>query len=796
MAVTIVINGDVKNFVNKLKEVKKETKDVNEFLSKLAVGTVAGFGLATAGIVKATQAFKQAKLPMLELETSMKNQGIYSKQLFDSYTQQAKAIGALVNADESVLKSGLANLQSMIGQKKITEELTMAIVDFAAANKKDLNEAFKEVGEAIGTTKGNLDKYNISFHEGNTIQERMAIFLEASNNKYKGQAKAISDVLGPQAEFNKNNKELITLMGENFEPIFDGAIKTLASFTGMIKDSEGAVLALSSVAIGLTSALAIGAVVVVATKAIIAFEAAVLALGLTVGVATGGLTLLTGAIAAIGYVALTSGKKVDDLESLTRKLADTQKELASYERRDPNRLVYAGEINSAKQRIKSYESQIQKLKEIKDQEEKLTDTQKKQGAVSKSLYETGKLRDEQRKKREKELEELRKAEDEYTKHLLKLRNDLIEEYRTFGMTELQILEDQYAKKIKLAENDAELRSKIESDFQTKKFQLERDNNDKLVELRKAQADYEESLIAKREANLAKGSGAPLTSLANLDKEDPENRGQVATGAVAGALNNVSQGASGAKALVVEGAGMAVDAMIPGLGSALKPLLGALTDGPEATKAFVKEFIDAVPLLIEGLIESIPVLIEELANGIPVIIDKLIEKVPDIVSALVQALPSVITALVSVGPKLMSSIIQNIPMLINEFIRGLINGAGQFVNALINSINPFSDDGPLGFLGFAEGGQGIKKVPSGFPNDRFPAMLTSGEFVVRNDLTEKLEDALDDGGIGNEVSGAEINILSQILDELKIFNANSTNDEAMPDDQFNDLFRLMRKISKF
>ena len=135
MAVTIQINGEVKNFVDKIKTIKKETKDLNELLNKAALASTVGFGLATAGVIKATQAFKQAKLPMIELENSMKNQKIFSKELFDSYNDQAKSISELVNADQSALKSGMAYMQTMIGQKEITKELTMAVVDFAAANK-------------------------------------------------------------------------------------------------------------------------------------------------------------------------------------------------------------------------------------------------------------------------------------------------------------------------------------------------------------------------------------------------------------------------------------------------------------------------------------------------------------------------------------------------------------------------------------------------------------------------------------------------------------------------------------
>lgn len=61
----------------------------------------------------------------------------------------------------------------------------------------------------------------------------------------------------------------------------------------------------------------------------------------------------------------------------------------------------------------------------------------------------------------------------------------------------------------------------------------------------------------------------------------------------------------------------------------------------------------------------------------------------------------------------------------------ISGAGKAVGSV---------------LGFAEGGM----VPSGFPNDSFPARLTSGEFVADNSLTQRLNDFLDSGGSSGPV----------------------------------------------
>jgi hypothetical protein len=65
------------------------------------------------------------------------------------------------------------------------------------------------------------------------------------------------------------------------------------------------------------------------------------------------------------------------------------------------------------------------------------------------------------------------------------------------------------------------------------------------------------------------------------------------------------------------------------------------------------------------------------------------------------------------------------------------------------------------LGLAEGGQ----VPSGFPNDTFPARLTSGENIISPGLSDKLSSFIDSagGGSSNDVNTA---LLSQILSILQ------------------------------
>ena len=85
------------------------------------------------------------------------------------------------------------------------------------------------------------------------------------------------------------------------------------------------------------------------------------------------------------------------------------------------------------------------------------------------------------------------------------------------------------------------------------------------------------------------------------------------------------------------------------------------------------------------------------------------------------------------------------------------------------------------------------VPAGFPNDTFPAALSSGEFVVNNSLTPKLESFLDGQRSNNLEDKLETNniLLSQIADLLGEPQSVSTSVEL----DGNSLANAMLEISR-
>lgn len=178
-----------------------------------------------------------------------------------------------------------------------------------------------------------------------------------------------------------------------------------------------------------------------------------------------------------------------------------------------------------------------------------------------------------------------------------------------------------------------------------------------------------------------------------------------------------------------------------MGQATQQIVQLLGQSEEQVRETVRAFAEGAVTFIENLVINIPVLIEELNRQMPRVAISLAKRMPSIAiefsKGLVKAAPSFITALIKgigdglkelfqklTGTSSSGGFLGKIPV-----VGGVIGGVTKAVGGIAKK------------FGFAEGGF----VPSGFPNDTFPARLTSGEFVVNNSLSPKLERFLDEQG---------------------------------------------------
>lgn len=253
------------------------------------------------------------------------------------------------------------------------------------------------------------------------------------------------------------------------------------------------------------------------------------------------------------------------------------------------------------------------------------------------------------------------------------------------------------------------------------------------------------------------------------------------------VSGLTQGAQGANKIASALTGQVATAISgsPEIGQAVQQLTQLLTLGPEAVRAQIQAFTEQIPVLLENIIISLPVLVEALATGladalvvlsekIDIIVEKfvagLVSAVPRIIGALIVKIPLVIRELQLRMPfvaiTFASELIKSVPTIVSEFVKEIKNqlkSAGGLIGG--------GGGGPLGGIGkvfgFQTGGKiaGIREVPAGFPRDAALAGLSTGEFVVRSDLTGKLERFLSNP-VAAGADDVSIGLLAQISDALQ------------------------------
>jgi len=221
---------------------------------------------------------------------------------------------------------------------------------------------------------------------------------------------------------------------------------------------------------------------------------------------------------------------------------------------------------------------------------------------------------------------------------------------------------------------------------------------------------------------------------------------------------------GAKKTLFGTAGAVASIWSEGAGKFIEAF-GELASDPEAFEQF-----------ISGLSENMPQIVDSIVAAMPAITDSIIEHIPAIAGALVKGIVLSTVKSIQITADLTKRLFERIFSQLfgevildvekieqtfqdiydtfvaapNEFIKGLIIGAADFIGELVKQIR-----GKLGISGGGGGGfQGVTLedvitggfgrafagggvIPQGFPNDSFPARLTSGEVVLNKDQQNAL-----------------------------------------------------------
>lgn len=330
----------------------------------------------------------------------------------------------------------------------------------------------------------------------------------------------------------------------------------------------------------------------------------------------------------------------------------------------------------------------------------------------------------------------------------KSRDDFLRSIKNTGLTAIEIAKkdkeellrlakDRFGGETNLAKLDVENR-KLYADA---KLRIEKDFNDKVLAGQKkvSKEQIDEAQKTLREFQDAKSNpGFALGKILTGKASDTEKQGfalGVSTAAVQDPRNLIGIGA--------EGVGTAIGGTIGGqVGAAIGPVLQELSKGKDAAKAFVTEFLNSIPDMILGLIDGIA------AAGVA-----FVEQVPKIIEKFVQGLPAVIESLVNAMPEVAVALSIQMPQVAATFALSLIDQAPNIAEAIIKAVGNAPGNAVKGLgkvFKFADGGQFVKSVPSGFgsgSSERFPAILGSGELVVDRSTAFQLKDFLQSNSKG-------------------------------------------------
>lgn len=291
----IKINADAANATKAFDDIREKTDDLESNLKDVALISGAAFAALTAEIFFSVKAFEEAQIRSVSLSTALQNQGIYTDDLKASYESYAKAIQASTGVNDDQIIKAQAVAQGFIGQRKITLDLTQAIVDLGAEMGGDLNAAAEKIGRTIGTGTNAFARQGLVISATATSAERYSQVLDFVKTKAGGLAEAFNVADGGAKALATSVDKFQEAIGARFAPVVEGARKAaiglFQAFTDhpFLADLVAAAIAAGAAVTGLTAAIAVGIPIFLALSAA----------ALTFGVAVGSLLLIPTAVAAI-----------------------------------------------------------------------------------------------------------------------------------------------------------------------------------------------------------------------------------------------------------------------------------------------------------------------------------------------------------------------------------------------------------------------------------------------------------------------------------------------------------------
>lgn len=291
----IRISADTKAFQDELKRITTQTEDLQDALTTTAKVSGAAFVAFTGVIGLTIAAYREQEVAVNKLNATLRNNGLNVDVLSDQYQKLATKISETTLFGDEEIINAQARLQGYLGEITVTEDLTKAVTDLAAAKGIDLATAADMVGKAIGTSTNALSRQGIEVDATATRHEKMAQILDGINSKWRDQATAAAQGAGIFLLLKKEIGELAEDIGKNLVPVLAPLAAGLLEVVGWLKQHpEVAKFAAEALVVG---AVISGLVTGLSLLAIgfIQVSAAMAAAGITISATTLGIRALVGA---------------------------------------------------------------------------------------------------------------------------------------------------------------------------------------------------------------------------------------------------------------------------------------------------------------------------------------------------------------------------------------------------------------------------------------------------------------------------------------------------------------------
>lgn len=287
---SLIINiaGKSDDFKAALDDVKKQTASLESQLTSIATVSGVAFAALTAEVVLSVKAFGVQEKAIGEVTIAMQNQGIYTKELSDSYRSWGEEIEKKTGIDSDAISSAQALAQSYLGETLITEELTKKVVDLAVAKKMDLGAAFEVVAKGISGNTIALKKMGIVVDEHLTKDQKLAEITEQLSLKFGGQAEQAAKAGGGLILLEAAVGNLQKAIGERLAPIMTVIYGSFTKFINLLSENKWITdlivsFGLAALAVtGIVTAIGAAGIAFVKFRAILAVtQTAMAALGIT-----------------------------------------------------------------------------------------------------------------------------------------------------------------------------------------------------------------------------------------------------------------------------------------------------------------------------------------------------------------------------------------------------------------------------------------------------------------------------------------------------------------------------------